>query len=120
MPYKRLDKETELPKFIEMAKSGNNPKDIAAFFGIGISTVHHYKNKLRKEGINFPDVKGKRPTGEVNFQERGVHKSIEPGSAVIMQCTVDGVDIKIGTNWIELSSPLIRIDFEDERTLIEF
>jgi hypothetical protein len=54
----------QLDELKSMALEGKAPEDIANRFGIAVSTVHYHKGRYAKEGIQFPSVKGKRPTGE--------------------------------------------------------
>lgn len=62
MANKRLS-ITEVEQMKKMVMTGAAPEDIANHFGIAISSVHNYKNRFKSEGMNFPSVRGKRPTG---------------------------------------------------------
>jgi hypothetical protein len=64
MQQKRLN-SSEKAELNQMILNGIVPGDISKHFGIAISSVHNFKKQLRSKGIDFPDVKGKRPSGEV-------------------------------------------------------
>ena len=56
----------DIQKMKDMVQKGIAPEDIAKHFGIAISSVHNYKNRFKAEGVKFPSVRGKRPTGSVD------------------------------------------------------
>jgi len=62
MKYKRLSK-AEIEEMKVMVQKGTAPEDLARHFGIAISSVHNYKKQFKADGVEFPNVKGKRPTG---------------------------------------------------------
>ena len=62
MKYKRLSKD-EIEEMKTMVQQGVAPEDLAQRFGIAISSVHNYKKQFKAQGVSFPNVKGKRPTG---------------------------------------------------------
>lgn len=64
MSHKRLN-EAEKAELKQMVINGVAPDDISKHFGVAISSVHNFKKQLRDQGVNFPNVKGKRPTGAV-------------------------------------------------------
>lgn len=64
MPYKSLTSD-EIEQLKKMAIAGTAPKDIAAFFGIGIASVHNHKTKLKEQGVILPDVRGQRAKGYI-------------------------------------------------------
>lgn len=67
MASKRLSlQDIELMK--TMVVKGVAPEDIAKHFNIAISSVHNYKKRFKLQGVKFPDVRGKRPTGSVDIQ----------------------------------------------------
>lgn len=124
MAHKRLTpQQIELMK--AMVQQGTAPEDISKHFEIAISSVHNYKKLFKQQGLKFPDVRGKRPTGSVavrvasndkytpsrdpSFNQKpvAVSKPMEDGLAI----TVNGVsihvrgsikNINIGTNSIEV------------------
>ena len=65
MPNKSLNQH-EVEQLKEMALIGTAPQDIASFFGIGIASVHNWKNKLKEQGIELPNVRGQRAKGYIN------------------------------------------------------
>ena len=69
MANKRLSLE-DIQKMKDMVKRGVAPEDIAKHFNIAISSVHNYKNRFKAEGLSFPTVRGKRPTGSVQVQSK--------------------------------------------------
>jgi hypothetical protein len=65
MAHKRLSVE-QIQQMKQMVQTGTSPEDIANHFKIAISSVHNYKKRFKTEGVNFPTVRGKRPTGSIN------------------------------------------------------
>jgi hypothetical protein len=64
MAKKRLQlRDIEVMK--NMVIKGIAPEDIAKHFNVAISSVHNYKTRFKQEGLNFPNVRGKRPTGSI-------------------------------------------------------
>lgn len=64
MAHKRLSLQ-QVEQMKQMVQQGTAPEDIAKHFGVAISSVHNYKARFKAEGVNFPSVRGKRPTGSV-------------------------------------------------------
>jgi hypothetical protein len=64
MAYKRLSLE-QTKQMKAMVLNSVAPEDIAKHFEIAISSVHNYKKRFKQDGLQFPDVRGKRPTGSV-------------------------------------------------------
>jgi hypothetical protein len=64
MANKRLS-AAQIQQMKQMVQSGVSPEDISQHFKIAISSVHNYKKRFKNEGVNFPTVRGKRPTGSV-------------------------------------------------------
>lgn len=85
MANKRLSLE-DIQQMKSMVQKGVAPEDIAKHFNIAISSVHNYKNRFKAEGVKFPDVRGKRPTGSVEVQ--GSTKPVTTGSSSGQQTTV--------------------------------
>lgn len=67
MSHKRLN-DAEKAELKQMVISGIAPDDISKHFGVAISSVHNFKKQLKDQGVQFPSVKGKRPTGAVAAQ----------------------------------------------------
>lgn len=74
MAHKRLSLE-QVDQMKQMVQRGTAPEDIAKHFGVAISSVHNYKARFKAEGVNFPSVRGKRPTGSVETKST-IHKPI--------------------------------------------
>ena len=70
MANKRLSL-AEVENMKQMVQKGVAPEDIAKHFGIAISSVHNYKARFKAEGVNFPSVRGKRPTGSIEAHSNG-------------------------------------------------
>lgn len=64
MAHKRLSHD-QVEQMKQMVKNGNAPEDIAKHFGVAISSVHNYKARFKADGVKFPSVRGKRPTGSL-------------------------------------------------------
>ena len=64
MAKKRLD-ISEIDKMKNMVLKGVYPEDIAQHFNIAVSSVHNYKKRFKDEGLDFPSVKGKRPSNSI-------------------------------------------------------
>lgn len=55
----------QLESLKDMVKQGVAPEDLAKHFKVAISSIHNYKAQFKKDGVIFPDVRGKRPKGSV-------------------------------------------------------
>jgi hypothetical protein len=66
MANKRLT-AVEIQQMKTMVANGTAPEDIAKTFGMAISSVHNYKKRFKEEGLKFPNIRGKRPTGAVEI-----------------------------------------------------
>lgn len=60
----KLSKQ-QLSEMKQMISKGVSPEDISNHFNVAISNVHYYKAKFKKEGLDVPNLKGRRPTGSV-------------------------------------------------------
>lgn len=107
MANKRLSAD-EVVEMKEMVRNGTSPEDIAKHFGVAISSVHNYKKKFKADGLSFPSVRGRRPSGSVNPVNNVPAKqsSVVPKSKPIGQINsvttgdnyrfiVNGVSVKI-------------------------
>jgi UDP:flavonoid glycosyltransferase YjiC (YdhE family) len=65
MAHKRLSVE-QIQQMKQMVQKGTSPEDLANHFQIAISSVHNYKKRFKTEGVKFPVVRGKRPTGSID------------------------------------------------------
>lgn len=73
MANKRLS-GVEIEEMKTMVSEGVAPEDIATRFGVAISSVHNYKKRFKADGLKFPSVRGKRPTGVVEPPVSSVEK----------------------------------------------
>jgi hypothetical protein len=101
MANKRLSLE-DIQQMKSMVQKGIAPEDIAKHFNIAISSVHNYKNRFKQEGVKFPDVRGKRPTGSVEVQSKAIttpaQVSNEPQAVSAqsgMNFVVNGVPVQV-------------------------
>ncbi|WP_290798219.1 hypothetical protein [Flavihumibacter sp. UBA7668] len=62
----------DLQQILELAKSGLTPEEIAQKFNVAVSTIHYHKGRWKKQGWNFPDIRGRRPQ---SFIERAAEKA---------------------------------------------
>lgn len=122
MSHKRLSiQDVDLMK--SMVLRGVAPEDIAKHFEIAISSVHNYKARFKQQGVQFPNLRGKRPTGsvgEVNTnsslnqmkpvkQEQSSYISAESS----MNFIVNGVQVQVsaGAKNVNISNKSIEITF---------
>jgi len=123
--------EAEVGRLKKMALQGYTPASISRDLWCAISTVHHYKDKLRKEeGLQFPKVKGKRPvevsySGPRNVPSTSRHvagldktqvQSAENTATPVQQSiqfVVNGVTVQVapGVKSIEIGNNIIHITF---------
>lgn len=124
MANKRLSlQDVQLMK--SMVQKGIGPEDIAKHFNIAISSVHNYKNRFKQEGLKFPDVRGKRPTGSVDVgssKETTTASAATPASAVSkqhvtmessMNFVVNGVTVQVSAEAknVNITKDSIEINF---------
>lgn len=123
--------DAEVGKLKKMALQGYTPVTISKNLGCAVSTVHHYKDKLRKEeGLQFPKVKGKRP-GELPYPEprhvpsfthavagsdKSQAKGIGNGVSSVqqpIQFVINGVPVHVAPDVksIEIGNNIIHINF---------
>lgn len=101
MANKRLSlQDIELMK--TMVSNGVAPEDISKHFNIAISSVHNYKGRFKADGLKFPDVRGKRPTGSIKIPSKQVYKLPEQEPHTITSSeqnkynfTVNGVLVQV-------------------------
>jgi hypothetical protein len=98
-----------------MVKQGVAPEDIANHFGIAISSVHNYKNRFKAEGLDFPSVRGKRPTGsvEVNHTSPGGSEVPIIKSTGEYKFVVNGISVQISSEAkdVRIDKDGIKINF---------
>lgn len=95
MANKRLT-AVEIQQMKTMVANGVAPEDIAKTFEMAISSVHNYKKRFKEEGLKFPSIRGKRPTGAVNpASGKPVIPSTDVSSQNGMKFVVNGVSVQI-------------------------
>lgn len=113
MASKRLSVD-DMQKMKSMVTQGVAPEDIAKHFKIAISSVHNYKNRFKKEGLKFPNVRGMRPTGSIkvpagspvkvataqdsNNNQAVAKLSSQAVTGDVLHFTVNGVSVNIAAN----------------------
>lgn len=113
----------QIDQMKKMVQQSVAPEDIAKHFGVAISSVHNYKARFKAEGVNFPSVRGKRPTGSVVVTDKiqnnkapigqigsstasqqiddGGYKFIVNGTSI--QISSNAKNINIGKNSMEIN-----------------
>jgi len=76
MANKRLTTK-QIAEMQAMVQHGVSPEDMAKYFNIAISSVHNYKKRFREQGVDFPLVRGKRPSGSIESVSREVFKDLD-------------------------------------------
>lgn len=124
MANKRLSlQDIELMK--SMVIKGVAPEDIAKHFNIAISSVHNYKARFKQQGVKFPDVRGKRPTGSVDVPSGSDVKTATPRQTISaekrpdvsmessMHFVVNGVTVQVSAEAknVNISKDSIEINF---------
>ena len=122
MSHKRLSVH-EVEQMKSMVQKGIAPEDIANHFEIAISSVHNYKARFKQQGIQFPNLRGKRPIGSVgevsvNSVSNQVKSVKQEQSSTIstdssMNFVVNGVLVRVaaGAKNVNISNKSIEITF---------
>jgi transposase len=116
MANKRLSLD-DIQQMKVMVQNSVAPEDIAKHFGIAISSVHNYKNRFKQQGLKFPDVRGKRPTGSVTVQSVNpvteLKKEIQVAAESGMNFLVNGVSVQVSgkAKNVNISKDHIEINF---------
>jgi hypothetical protein len=84
MAKKKISDE-QIAEMKKMVAAGTTPEDISKHFNIGISSVHNYKRMLKKEGLEVPDVRGKRPS---NIKKSYVQTFTQPSDHVSQEGSI--------------------------------
>ena len=122
MSHKRLSVH-EVEQMKSMVQKGIAPEDIANHFEIAISSVHNYKARFKQQGIQFPNLRGKRPIGsvgevsvnsvsnQVKFVKQEQSSTISTDSS--MNFVVNGVLVRVaaGAKNVNISNKSIEITF---------
>lgn len=97
---KRLSQE-QIEQMKTMVLNGTAPEDIAKVFNIAVSSVHNHKARFKAEGLSFPNVRGKRPTGETPKQGGTTTKTtigvVEQTDNTNFKFIVNGVSVQISS-----------------------
>lgn len=110
----KLSKQ-QLEQMKQMISKGVTPEDISHHFGVAISNVHYYKAKFKKEGLEVPNVKGRRPTGSV--QKSALPGNISATASLTpsgdMRVVVNGVPVTIhgSAKNVTISNGSLQVDF---------
>lgn len=62
MAHRLLGPEAQ-EEFKELAMNGTTPEDLSDKFKISMTSVYNYKRLLKQQGLEIPNVHGKRPSG---------------------------------------------------------
>lgn len=65
MPKKNLNK-TQLQELAKLLMSGMTNSQVADHFKISLATVNNHRTRLKREGMNFPSKKGRRPKQSIS------------------------------------------------------
>lgn len=104
MANKRL-KSQEIQEMKQMVSQGIAPDDIAKHFDIAISSVHNYKKRFKEEGLQFPSVKGKRPTGSVDVHVKPLNlanSTVKPIGQINSPTSLNQDDYKFIINGVSV------------------
>lgn len=109
--------KTQLEEMKQMISKGVSPEDISNHFAVAISNVHYYKAKFKKEGLDVPNLKGRRPTGSVQQSAIPVNTPVATGNVSLsgqdMTVVVNGMSVTIhGTaKNVTISNGSLQVDF---------
>lgn len=119
MAHKRLSLQ-DVEHMKSMVQKGVAPEDIAKHFNISISSVHNYKARFKQQGVSFPDVRGKRPTGSVDMKPFAPAKQaadVQTTPAAVtgegMNFVVNGVSVQVSAEAknVNITKGSIEINF---------
>ncbi len=119
MAHKRLSIE-QVSQMKTMVKNGAAPEDIAKHFGIAVSSVHNYKARFKSEGLNFPTVRGKRPTGSVEVKNTTSHKPMGQISSAATKVDKDGYKFIVNGTSVQVSGSAKNINIGKDSMEINF
>ena len=122
MAKKRLSLE-QINQMKQMVQQGVAPEDIAKHFNVAISSVHNYKARFKAEGMNFPSVKGKRPTGmvEVSTTQVNNHRpigTVNPSNPTAI--TAQGYKFIVNGTAVQISGQAKNININKDSMEINF
>lgn len=84
-----------------MILQGKLPSELKEIFGVSISTIHNYKKELKKRGLQFPNLKGKRSSNLKNNEIRKESDNIKVMEIFLEKSANNGyfLKISIGENY---------------------
>ena len=91
----KLSKQ-QLEEMKQMISKGIAPEAIPNHFDVTISNVHDYKAKFKKEGLEIPNLKGRRPPGSVE-------QPAVPGNNYVPEYQVSGQDMRVVVNGVPVT-----------------
>jgi len=109
MAKKKLNNE-EIEKVANFLQNGKTPQDIAEHFGIAVSSVHNYKTRMKKKGIELPNVRGQRP--------KGMNPDKQPSLKIAKD--EKSYRLVVGTITIEITGQLKGLKIEPDHIRIEY
>lgn len=116
---KRLSIE-QIEQMKAMVKNGEKPEDIAKHFGVAISSVHNHKAKFKAEGVEFPNLRGQRPTGEVKTVESKIKSPKQVTSVRSSSSNRQSFDIVVNGVQISISGSAQHVSVNPNRLEIDF
>lgn len=119
MAKKRLSLEN-IQQMKTMVQNSIAPEDIAKHFGIAISSVHNYKNRFKQEGLKFPDVRGKRPTGSVEVQNISSGAITESKKEIQQAAAQSGMNFVVNGVSVQVSSKAKNVNISKDHIEINF
>lgn len=121
MAHKKLS-TTQIDNLKLMVVEGVYPEDIAHYFNIAVSSVHNYKNRFKIQGLKFPTVRGKRPSGAIKPADviKNNHQ-FSPGINIQPEKHhTDHFKVMINGVLVEISAGVKYISIEKEHMEIRF
>jgi len=115
---KRLS-HADVEQIKKMVLSGTAPEDIANHYGIAISSVHYYKSKFKSEGLNFPSVRGRRPSGSVDTPVTQ-HKPIGQINSATQNVEGDGYKFIVNGTSVQISGHAKNVNIGKDSMEINF
>lgn len=112
---KRLTEE-QVQELKLLVIDGYTPEEIAKRYNIAVSSVHNYKNRFRRQGIEFPSVRGYRPGRrqvETTLAEEPLPTQIDVAETENIRFVVNGiiVDVEPGVQRVHIDKNKIEITY---------
>lgn len=102
-----------LEEFKKLVLAGKTPEEIKDLFGISVSSVHNYKQKLKDMGVDIPDVRGKRPTDVPKAIVKPMFKREEEAKPT------EGIEFVVNGVKITISGPAKAVDIDGKTIVVE-